>query len=110
MEDAQRRRIRDFVALVIPTVWLCGIALFQISSGATCCVVEAKTISTLAIRLEMPVQGSIKSAKEMENYFNSELTEKLKRVGLTTAGFERIFRVRQGEGKKPKPDISFANG
>src|SRR6267378_4400463 len=39
MEDAQRRRIRDFVALVIPMIWLCGIALFQISSGASLLVV-----------------------------------------------------------------------
>lgn len=52
---------------------------------------------------------AIQSAKEMENYYNAELTLKLKRW-YETAGFERIFRVRRGEGKKPKPDVSFLNG
>src|SRR5256885_5583088 len=52
---------------------------------------------------------AIRAAKEMENYYNGELTLRLKRW-YETAGFERIFKVRKGEGKKPKPDISFVNG
>ena len=41
MDPAQRRRIRDFVALVIPTVWLFGIALFGIATGADLLVISA---------------------------------------------------------------------
>ena len=58
----------------------------------------------------MPTKGNIRSAAEMENYYNSELTQKLKQRGLVTAGFERIFKVRKGEGRSSKPDISFVNG
>src|SRR6266567_1293256 len=41
MEAAQRRRIRDFVALVIPTVWLCGIVLLGFASGVDLSAISA---------------------------------------------------------------------
>jgi hypothetical protein len=58
----------------------------------------------------MPESAVIRSAGELENYYNSELTQKLKQRGLETAGFERIFKVRKGEARVSKPDISFVNG
>jgi hypothetical protein len=53
----------------------------------------------------------IASAKEAENFYNARLSEELRRLGFSTAGFERIFKVRKGAKElSSKPDVTFTNG
>jgi hypothetical protein len=64
-----------------------------------------------AFPLAMPKWGSLKGGKEAENYWNSQLVESLHKIGLLSAGFERIFTVRkEGKEAQSKPDVSLANG
>jgi hypothetical protein len=60
----------------------------------------------------MPIKlGEDAPWKEMENSRNSDLADLLRRHGLPTAEFERIFSFRaRGRRSQRKPDVSVVNG
>lgn len=62
-------------------------------------------------RTEMPTHGPLGGSKEKENFWNQKLVEELHRIGVPSAGFERIFTVRkEGKDVQSKPDVSLSNG